>query len=431
MADSDLEVQALRTENTQLRRAVDELSILNELANAIAASRDVEDIIKNITKRCLSAVRAEQGVVTLVGQFESDPTMTLVRTITGSGEAEALRPDQSLLGWMHLNKRPLLINEPRADDRFRGVKWPDIVRSILCVPLIAQSRLIGILTLYNKKRSEAGFTPSDQRLIAILASQSAQVVEGARLYEEEKVLLAMRQEVELAHEIQANLLPSAPPVVPGYEFGGLSVPAKEVGGDYFDYIDMLDGRLGLTVGDVSGKGVGAALLMASSQATLRGQVVGGDDPASSLGRTNQLLCQVARKGTFVTLFLAMLEPATGLVSYANAGHNKPFVVLADGTIEILTLGGFVLGFLPSFQYQAAERVLSPGETLVIYSDGVTEAMNSASEQFDEERLYTLAKRYHRDGAPALVDRILNHVRAFAGEREQSDDITILVVRRPD
>jgi serine phosphatase RsbU (regulator of sigma subunit) len=427
--DAEKELVALRKEVNHLRRAVDELSILNELASAISASQDVTEVIQTITKRSLTAVRAEQGVITLVGIEASDPTRTLVRTMSGSAESEAFRPDQSLLGWMHLNKRPLLLNNPREDERFGGVNWPENVRSILCVPMLAQSRLIGILTLYNKKRSEDGFSPADQRLIAILASQSAQVVEGARLYEEERELITMRQEVQLAQEIQANLLPSTAPVVPGYEFAGISIPAKEVGGDYFDYIPMADGRMGLTVGDVSGKGVGAALLMATSQATLRGQVVGSSDPAEALGRTNFLMCSATRRGTFVTLFLAVLNPETGGISYANAGHNRPFVVGPNGKFEILTTGSLVLGFLPKHTYERAETVLQPGESLVIYSDGVTEAMNLESEQFEEERLYDLAKKHQGDGSGAMVDRIINEVRAFAGERPQNDDITLLIVRR--
>lgn len=427
--DPQKELDALRSEVSHLRRAVDELSILNELASAISASQDVTEVIQTITRRSLTAVRAEQGVITLVGTEASDPTRTLVRTMSGSSESEAFRPDQSLLGWMHLNKRPLLLNNPREDKRFSGVKWPENVRSILTVPMMAQSRLIGILTLYNKKRSEEGFSPGDQRLIAILASQSAQVVEGARLYEEEKELLAMRQEVQLAQEIQSNLLPSEAPEILGYELAGISIPAKEVGGDYFDYIPMADGRMGLAVGDVSGKGVGAALLMATSQATLRGQVVGADDPAEAMGRTNFLMCSATRRGTFVTLFLAMLDPETGKVSYANAGHNRPFIVGPDGRFEVLTTGSLVLGFMRSHTYQRAEHTLAPGETLVIYSDGVTEAMNPSSEQFEEERLYDLAKKHQNDGANAVLDRVINEVKRFAGEREQSDDITLLIVRR--
>jgi len=429
MPDAAANVDHIQAENEQLRRAVEELSILNELAAAIAASRDVQTVIQTIIRRSVSAVRAEQGVVTLVGDEASDPTQTLVRTMASSGDSVALSPDQTLLGWMYLNKRPLMINTPREDSRFRGVQWPETVRSILCVPLVAQGHMTGILTLYNKKRTDSGFTPEDQRLVAILAAQSAQVVESARLYEEERLLVEMRQEVGLAHEIQANLLPSSPPSIEGFEFAGVSLPAKEVGGDFFDYIDMEDGRLAVAVGDVSGKGVPAALLMATAQATLRGQVVGGTTASDSLAKTNRLLCQVARKGTFVTLFLGMIDKNSGEVTFANAGHNRPFVVRPDGTMEILTTGSLVLGFLASHQYELAEYTLAPGETLIIYSDGVTEAMNPDGGQFEEDRLYKLALSHQSEGPRGLIDEIIRQVQSFATGRAQSDDITVLVVRR--
>ncbi len=419
----------LERENLQLRRAVDELSILNELSAAIGASRDVQEVIQNIIKRSLKAVRAEQGVITLVGEEATDPTRTLVRTMASSGQAEAYSPDQNLLGWMHLHKRPLVINEPRTDDRFRGVRWPDSISSIVSVPMIVQSRLIGILTLYNKKSGADGFSGEDQRLLAILAAQSAQVVENARLYAEERKLTEIRQQVRMAYEIQTNLLPHHAPTIEGYDLAGLSIPASEVGGDYFDYIAMDDGRLAVTLGDVSGKGMPAALLMANVQATLRAQTVPGSDANTCLGQSNRLLCQSTRRGSFVTLFLGLLDYRRHVMTFANAGHNRPYVVRADGEVDTLTLGGLVLGFMPNHAYQQEERSFEVGETLVIFSDGVTEAFDPAGEQFGEERLIDLIRDLRGKPSRVITDTIVDRVRAFAGSREQSDDITLLVVRR--
>lgn len=419
----------LERENLQLRRAVDELSILNELSAAIGASRDVQEVIQNIIKRSLKAVRAEQGVITLVGEEATDPTRTLVRTMASSGQAEAYSPDQNLLGWMHLHKRPLVINEPRTDDRFRGVRWPDSISSIVSVPMIVQSRLIGILTLYNKKSGADGFSGEDQRLLAILAAQSAQVVENARLYAEERKLTEIRQQVRMAYEIQTNLLPHHAPTIEGYDLAGLSIPASEVGGDYFDYIAMDDGRLAVTLGDVSGKGMPAALLMANVQATLRAQTVPGSDANTCLGQSNRLLCQSTRRGSFVTLFLGLLDYRRHVMTFANAGHNRPYVVRADGEVDTLTLGGLVLGFMPNHAYQQEERSFAVGETLVIFSDGVTEAFDPAGEQFGEERLIDLIRDLRGKPSRVITDTIVDRVRAFAGARDQSDDITLLVVRR--
>jgi len=424
-------LEVLERENLQLRRAVDELSILNELSAAIGASRDVQDVIQTIIRRSLKAVRAEQGVITLVGEEATDPTKTLVRTMASSGESEAYSPDQNLLGWMHLHKRPLVINEPRSDDRFRGVRWPETVRSIVSVPMIAQSRLIGILTLYNKKRDDAGFSIEDQRLLAILASQSAQIVENARLYQEERKLLEMQQQVRLAFDIQSNLLPSEAPVLPGYDLAAITLPAAEVGGDYFDYIRMDDGRLAITVGDVSGKGMPAALLMANVQATLRGQTVNGTGPADSLGNSNRLLCQSTRRGSFVTLFLAFLDLARHEVRFANAGHNRPYLLRADGSVEMLSLGGLVLGFMPDHEYGEDGRSLDPGDMLVVFSDGVTEAFNQSHDMYGEDRLVDALKELHGRSAREVVDGVVGRVKDFAGIHPQSDDITMLIARRTD
>jgi GAF domain-containing protein len=189
-------LDALERENQQLRRAVEELSVLNELSIAISSSRGTEEVIQTIIRRSIKAVGAEQGVVTMVGDDVSDPTKTLVRTMASSRDREAYSPDQNLLGWMYINRKPLVINQPRSDSRFQGVKWSESVRSLVSVPMQVHSRLIGILTLYNKKRG-GEFSTGDQRLLSILAGQSAQVVETARLYEEEKKLATVQQELRI------------------------------------------------------------------------------------------------------------------------------------------------------------------------------------------------------------------------------------------
>jgi phosphoserine phosphatase RsbU/P len=425
-----MRLQQLQKENSQLRRAVDELSILNELSAAIGASRSMEEMIHTIIKRSTKAVHAEQGVVTLVGEDATDPTKTLVRTMASSGDKEAFSPDQNLLGWMHLNRRPILINDPRTDDRFRGVRWPDNVNSIIAVPMIVQSQLIGILTLYNRKRG-GQFSVEDQRLLSILAAQSGQLIENARLHEEEKKLLKMRQEVQLAYEIQMNLMPDKAPPVDHYDLAGLSIPAQSVGGDYFDYIPVDEGRLAICLGDVSGKGLPAALLMSNLQATLRGQAQFGPSVHETVEHANQLLTLSIRKGSFVTLFYGVLCPETHLFCYANAGHNRPYVRKPDGSVSTLDLGGLVLGFLATQNYREAELTMEPGDLLFIFSDGVTEAMSTSREQFGEERLEELLADVGDASSDDILKTILGAVRSHTEGAEQNDDITMVAVRRTD
>ncbi len=421
-------LESLERENSQLRRAVEELSVLNELSAAIGASRGMEDIIQTIIRRSIKAVRAEQGVVTLVGEDSTDPTKTLVRTMASSSDKTAYSPDQNLLGWMHLNRKPLVINDPPSDRRFQGVKWPESIRSIVAAPMLVHSRLTGILTLYNKKHSD-GFSMEDQRLLSILAGQSGQVVENARLSEEEKKLVTMQQELLFANEIQMNLLPGVAPPVDNYELAGISIPAQDVGGDYYDYIPIDNGRIAITVGDVSGKGLPAALMMSNVQATLRGQAQFGVSVHETIERSNHLLTQSVRKGTFVTLFYGVLDPAEHTIHYSNAGHNRPYILRDNDELETLTLGDLVLGFVGTQTYREEVTSLDVGQFLFIFSDGVTEAMNSAHDQFDESRLEPLLISLKESSAQEIIDAVGKAIRKHAAGYPQNDDITMLCLKR--
>lgn len=423
-----IRLDALERENQQLRRAVEELSVLNELSLAISSSRGTDEVIKTIIRRSIKAISAEQGVITLVGEDASDPTKTLVRTMASSGDREAYSPDQNLLGWMYINRKPLVINQPRTDSRFQGVSWSDSVRSLVSVPMQVHSRLIGILTLYNKKRG-GEFSIEDQRLLSILAGQSAQVIETARLYEEEKKLATVNQELNLAYEIQTNLLPSKPPTITGYDLAGVSIPAQSVGGDYFDYIQIDDYHWGMCVGDVSGKGMPAALLMSNAQATIRGQCAFGLSVHETVERSNKLLSSSIRRGSFLTLFFGVLDVISGTFKFTNAGHNRPYIRRADGTLETLTLGGLVVGFVGTQTYKEDLFSFEPGDTLFVFSDGVTEAMNENHDQFEEDNLEQILRDIGDVPADEYIKVVHEAVKKHAGTAPQNDDITMLVVKR--
>ncbi len=425
---SQARLDSLERENQQLHRAVEELSVLNELSIAISSSRGTDEVIKTIIRHSIKAISAEQGVITLVGDDASDPTRTLVRTMASSGDREAYSPDQNLLGWMYINRKPLVVNNPKSDERFQGVSWTESVRSLVSVPMQVHSRLIGILTLYNKKHDK-DFSTEDQRLLSILGGQSAQVIETARLYEEEKKLVTVQQELNLANAIQTNLLPLKAPEINGYDLAGVSVPAQSVGGDYFDYIKIDDYHWGLCVGDVSGKGMPAALMMANAQANLRGQSTFGLSVHETVERSNKLLSDSIRRGSFLTLFYGVLDVVSGVYTYSNAGHNRPYVLRADGTLETLTLGGLVVGFIGTQTYGEESFTFEPGDTLFIFSDGVTEAMNEAHDQFEEERLEAILRGMGDATAQEYIDRVHSAVKKHADGAAQNDDITMLVVKR--
>lgn len=420
-------VQDLLDENRRLRHAVEELSILNDLARAIGASLDPQEIMNTIIRRSLRAINAEQGVITLV-DLANDPMKTLVRAMVSSTGHEEFHLTQSLLGWMHLNKKPLLINSPRTDERFRGVKWDDSITSLLCVPMMIKSELKGVITVYNKKGG-AGFSDNEQRLLSIIAAQSAQVVENARLNERERQLLKMQEELKLASKIQSDLLPKAAPEIPGYEIAGKSIPAHVVGGDYFDFIPMNDRRLAICVGDVAGKGLPASLLMANTQATVRGQTLVNASARECMERSNKLLFHSTSPEKFVTMFYSILDVSSHQLSYTNAGHESPYLLSTTAALYRLAVGGVPLSTLEQFPFEEETIRMRPDDVLVICSDGVPEAMDLNQVQFGEERLSNLLNKLRNVSAAGVIDGIVAAVREHAGAAPQADDITVVVVRR--
>ena len=418
----------LEEENQRLKRAVDELSILNELATAIGALNNSEEVIRKIISRSLRAVNAEQGVITLVEEEPDQPMKTLVRTMVSSSEHGQYHFNQALLGWMILNKKVLTVNDPPNDQRFNGVNWDGSVHSVLCVPMLTRSALKGVLAVYNKKGGKL-FTEDDQRLLSIIAAQSAQVVENARLYEEERNLMKMQQEVKLASQIQTDLLPKEPPKLSGYDIAGATFPARTIGGDYFDFIPVGESKLAICLGDVSGKGLPAALLMANLQASLRSQTYHGNSVKECIIRCNQQLFLSTSPEKFATLFYGIIDTQNHTLTYCNAGHEPPFLLNGSGEPLRLNDGGTVIGMMDEFPFEEAVAAFQPGSTLVSFSDGVTEAMNINGEQFGESRLKDLITKIVGLPAKDAIEEIIKAVRIHAGQASQYDDITALVVRR--
>jgi phosphoserine phosphatase RsbU/P len=420
------EISRLEEENLRLRRAVDELSIINDLARTISASLDQDEITRIIVRRSLRSIGAGQGVITLVGEQSSDPMKTLVRASSDGEPQEQFHLNQSLLGWMHLNHKPLVIDDPRSDQRFQGLEWGNAVRSVLCVPMMIRSELKGVITLYNKQGG-GGFTTEDTRLLAIIAAQSAQVVENARLNRQERALLKMHEEMAVAARIQADLLPQEAPAFPGYDIAGRTVPAQVIGGDYFDFIRIDDDRLAFCLGDVSGKGIPASLLMANVQATLRGQTQLTASPAECLQRSNRLLYASTAADKFVTLLLGVVDRRNQKMQFSNAGQNYPVVVEHGQPPRPLTSSGLALSVLDDFAYEEESVAMAPGDMIVVVSDGITEAVNASDEQFGEARLAEIIQG--PGSAGEIVDRIIDAVRSHAASQQQMDDMTIVVVQR--
>lgn len=417
----------LQEENQRLRKAVEELSILNELARVISSTMNLDSVIENVVKRSVKAVHGQQGMITLVDEQAPTEMKTLIRAQSTS-DHQQFHLNQNILGWMMINKKPLLSNDITNDTRFSGVKAEGDQRSLLCVPLLVKNRLVGILAIFNKK-DRTDFTQDDQRLLSIIAAQSGQILENARLYETERSLLTMQEQVKLASKIQTDLLPQKPPNIPGYEIAGKSIPAQLVGGDYFDFIPMSDGRLAVCLGDVSGKGLPASLLMANTQATLRGQTLLTTSAKECIERSNTLLYQSTSDEKFVTLFYGILDLEKHTLRFCNAGHDNPYLLSNGKEPRRLKTGGIVLSVMETFPYEEEIVSLEAGDMLVIYSDGIPEAMNSNQELYSDARLGELLKECRELSSSDVIAKVVAAARAHAGNWPQSDDMTMVVIRR--
>jgi len=423
-------VEKLEAENRHLKVAVAELSILNEIATAVRSTQSLDRIIDLIIHKCVKHLHVEQGVVLLLDKNkEADTFKTMVREIDQSSQFLPYRMDSQLLGWMIKNKNPLLINDYQNDNRIASISDEKYsITSILAVPLISREQLIGLLAMFNKK-DLGEFNINDQRLLSIIATQSAQVIENARLFEEERDLIRIREEMHFASDIQFKLLPDRAPEIQGYDIAGKSIPAKEVGGDYFDFMTLSDSRLAFCLGDVSGKGLPAAMLMANLQATLRGQAMFNDQPSRCIYYSNTLLFNSTSSEKFATLFYGILDSAKNTLLFTNAGHDRPFLFSAEKGMERLKTGGIVLGFMENFEYDEDSFTMKPGDVLVIYSDGLSEAMNEHEEEFSEENLEQLIKKHCDLTAADLIDKIISEIQIHVDKTPQMDDMTIIVLKR--
>ncbi len=410
----------------RLRRAVEELSVLNELALAISISQDSDQIMKTIINRSIKAVGAEEASITMVDEEEMVPTGTLIYK-TRKADDKHFHLNRNMLGRMCHEKRALMVNHPENDSGFRGSTITEGIRNFLCVPLMIDAELIGVLSAYNK--IDGDFNPDDQRILAIIATQSAQVLERTRLAIEEKAANRMREDMRLAELIQEGLLPKGDPDIAGYDVAGASVAAGHVGGDYYDFIPLKDNRWAFALGDVSGKGVPAALLMANLQATLRSQVLQDTSCHLCVSNCNRLMYLSTTHDRFATLFYGRLDTRSNVLTYCNAGHERPFHLTSGGDFSRLTAGGLAVGILEEFEYQDDIVILQPGDTLVIFSDGVTDMINAQDDAFGEKRLEKILLANRELPATGLVNLILTEVQEHAGSEPAFDDVTLVVLKK--
>ena len=325
------------------------------------------------------------------------------------------------------------INMPRMDGLTLLEQIPKVDPNIRSVIVSAYGDMKNIRTAMNRGAFDFITKPIDFEDMKVTIQRTLRHLELWReALESRDKLVALQNELSVANKMQQSILPTSFPTGRGFEIFGSMKPARDVGGDFFDVLTLEDGRIGLVVADVSDKGVPAALFMMSSRTLLKGSAIGLDSPGKVLSEVNQLLQEENDAAMFVTVFYATFDPETGELAYANGGHNTPLVVHADGSSTVIPLtGGVALGVVPGFTYEESSMFLQPGDRVVLYTDGVTEAENDQGDQFELERLCEIFTNGAPMDAHATNEAVFAAVEAFAGDAPQFDDVTCLTLRRSE
>jgi len=396
---------------------------------ALLASVTLNETLEQIVSLVFEAVPAHRCMVMMRDEKSPELKVAVARLRDRAGEVGEIRISRSVIDEVVANGKSVLTSDAQSDPRFAGgTVMLQGVRSVLAVPLGVGANVFGIIYA-DSPLADGRFTEDHLKVLTTLASVAAIRVENARLTEEQMDRERLEREQQVASEIQQRFLPATAPLVAGYELQGISFPCYEIGGDYYDFIQRDDGRLVVALGDVSGKGTAAALLMSSLHAAVHAQADIHDSLAKTIGAVNRYLVDSIPANRFVTLFYAELDPKSGALAFLNAGHNPPLIVHAGGTMEQLASGGLPLGIMPNADFREGRTQLHPGDVLVIYSDGVSEATNPSGEEFGPTRLYEVVARNLDGSAAGIRDRIESALTKFCQGTPAADDITLVICKR--
>jgi phosphoserine phosphatase RsbU/P len=412
-----------------MARQSDLLALISKVGVALLASVTLTETLEQIVTLVFEAVPADRCMIMMRDAKSPELKVAVARLRDRAGEVGEIRISRSVIDEVVTNGKSVLTSDAQADPRFAGgTVMLQGVRSVLAVPLGVGANVFGIIYA-DSPLSDARFTEDHLKVLTTLSSVAAIRVENARLTEEQMERERLEREQQVASEIQQRFLPAAAPIVEGYELQGISFPCYEIGGDYYDFIQREDGNMVVALGDVSGKGTAAALLMSSLHAAIHAQADTHDSIVATIQAVNKYLTESIPPNRFVTLFYAELNPELGRLTFLNAGHNPPLIVHAGGTMEQLASGGLPLGIMADAEFREGRTQLHPGDVLVIYSDGVSEAVNPAGEEFGPTRLYEVVARNLDASASGIRDRIESALTKFCQGTPAADDITLVIVKR--
>ncbi len=417
--------------DSSLSSRTDLLGLISKVGVALLSSSGLDETLNQVASLVFDAVPAERVVIMLRDEKAATGMEIKVARIRGKEDQTGeVRISRAIMTEVVENGKSVLTSDAQQDPRFASQTIVlQGIRSVLAVPLSVDERHVFGIIYADSPGYESTFAAEHLDILTTLASVASIRVENASLLDERINRERMERELELATEIQQRFQPDGPPSVEGYDFQGISFSCYEIGGDYYDFIPRHDGKMLVALGDVSGKGTSASLLMSSLHAAIHAQVAAKTPLDEMVTSVNIYLVENTPANRFITLFVAELEPATGELTFINAGHNPPLIGRADGSLELLASGGLPLGLMDFAEYETGHAQLGSGDVLFIYSDGVSEANNLAEDEFGMDRLEKVISTNVDRTASGIRDKVESALSEFTGTAAPNDDITLVIVKR--
>jgi sigma-B regulation protein RsbU (phosphoserine phosphatase) len=411
--------------------------LLLKISQQLSRTLELPDLLERLLKWVRSAVDYDAAGIFVLNRsvpLSSERSGNVIAGMALIGFDDSARPDDPMFrdGKGIIGHVIATGERTVAPDVSRNVHYVDgrpSTRSEITVPIVSGGQVIGALNLESDRLD--AYTDADAELLEFFAVAAALSIEKALLHRQVLEKERIEHQLELAHQVQASLLPAAPPVVPGYDIDGVNLPTWAIGGDYFDYVPLADGRLAIVVADVAGKGMPAGLIMATFRGALRTELRRTGEITAAVHAMDRILLESMDVSRFVTAVYGVLDPALGTFTYVNCGHNPPLLVGTNGHRELLSRGRRALGMMNGESFEPATVRLDPGDVLALYTDGVVELAADSWLEFGVERLQATLLGWTHRPAREMIDAVIDATRAYTGRQGYDDDFTLVIVKRED
>ena len=413
----------------------DKLRMLLDITKKISRSLDLQEVLNLVMDTLDSLIPYDAAGIFVVKCVDKsavaegeEPCVFQAEAVRGYDIDELtnlhLKLGEGLIGQVALTAEPITSPDVRKNPNYINARSE--TRSEMVAPIISNTEVIGVFDLESDELN--AYSEDDLQVLALLASQVAIIIEKVMLHEQLIEKKRLEGQLEVARQVQLELLPARDPQLEGYDISAYNFPTEEVSGDYYDWVQIYDDQIGLVIADVSGKGVPAALLMAFLRASLRAATHVGYSPHISMAKVNYLLWESIERNQFVTAFYGILDVTNKTLTYTNAGHNPPILLKQDGEFTFIDRGSIPLGMFRDTRYHEYYLTTEPGDVLMLYTDGVTEANNLQGEEFGRERLAQAVKANRKLGARELITAVHSEVLAWTDGRGATDDVTFFVIK---